>query len=222
MADEQTTDTTVPAETVEQTSDEQSSADDKRFSTADVERIVRDRLARESRKSAPRSESKSESRTESRNSKAETGTGWTWDHEDALNALVDEEGLKLSPGLKKRMRSDFAISKPEDLTTWAKGWFGDTGIKQAAATKPNNNVTQQSEKAPPPEPKRTGPALSDKGSATTGHRDADTALENMSELTQGDIARIHAKYGFEKGNQMIAEAATRMMHTVRPVPDRRR
>jgi hypothetical protein len=47
-------------------------------------------------------------------------------------------------------------------------------------------------------------------------------MGSPQEFTKHDIERIHAKYGFEVGNQKIAESASRWLQTVRAVPDRRR
>lgn len=221
MADETTTDTTANVQT--ETTQTESSQDERRFSQADVDNIVRERLARAKTSAPPKQEAKPE-RTEQRNSKAATGAEWTWDHEDALNDLIRREGVDLSPGFKKRMRSDFSVSAPEDLTTWATGWFSDAGLKKATSQSTTNNVnSQQSEATKQVEVKRTGPAVSDKGSATNAARDVESLLmSNPREYTSHDIERIHAKYGFEVGNQKIAEASTRMLSTIKLVPDRRR
>jgi hypothetical protein len=190
--------------------------DEKEFSRAEVEAIVKDRLARAKPKSSPEPEKKS--------SKAGTDDAtWVFDLQDAMDAAAEERGVKVPQGLKKRMRASFAAERPDDPSAWVSSWLDDAGLvkkaaEAAASTTPTSDKAE--EKAATDATKATDKKpISDKGGAPMP-KDVEE-ITNPNDLTEVDIERIYAKHGEDKGNELISKMAAKWLESVKVVPDRR-
>lgn len=190
----------------------------KRYSQADVDRIVAKRLARAERKRGPEPDPKSKKDSKPVKSEALLVTEFS----DAFDDICDERGVKPGRGLKTRMRNAFLVEAPSDPDGWIESWLDDAGLKQATTTDNTKQQSSKKDEADKTEIKRDGPIKSDKGGVGGVTRDADAVLlEDPGKLTKDDIARLRLKHGRDKANAMIAERGRKYLETVKLVVDRR-
>jgi hypothetical protein len=193
------------------------------FSQAEVDRIVNDRLARDRQS---RGQASGPDKTEGK--KPEGGISsdptWVFDMQDAIEAAIDEVGgAKLTPGQKRRMRADYAQTRPSDPNAWAKTWLEDLGFKKPEPNNPSQAKKDDDVKLEP-KPGDATPIRSDKGPpAPGGARDPDQiSLERPLEMTRSDIERLQEKHGEEKANAMIRDRVNAALRKMKLVADPRR
>jgi len=196
-------------------------AGEKLFTQADMDRAVKERLDRE-RRSSQRQKTSSDKKPESKSSKAETDPRLIYEFQDELESVLDETGLKPSPGLKRRMRDAYVSDRPDDPTSWIKSWLDDAGLKKPAPPPDNNKQAKADDVADPK--KGSAPPISDKGPpAPGGARDVDALLlERPLELSDGDIERLQLKHGPDKANTLIREHVNASLRRMKLIADPRR
>ena len=199
-----------------------------KFTQADLDRIVNERLERDRRERGKSKAKPDSSRPESKKQKAEPESStWVFEFTDALDAVVEETGVKPSRGLKSRMRADFQREQPDDPDAWIKSWFDDAGLK-----KPDTQNTQQQQQSSKKDggegavdQKKTGngSTISDKGGAGGTVLDFEAKLsERPLELTKLDVERLYEKHGEEKANILIRDSVNRKLAKLKLVADPRR
>ncbi len=187
---------------------------EKTYTAAEVENIVKDRLARVKPKATEQPEKKT---SKSENSGDPT---WVFDLQDAIDAQTEERGVKIPQGLKKRMRSAFAAERPDDPSAWVGTWLDDVGLVKKADTTTTTTSEKPAEKKPTETTTttQTPKPISDKGgAAVTTNLDE---ITNPNDLTEVDVERLYAKHGEDKANEMITKAVMKWFEDVKIVPDR--
>lgn len=184
------------------------------YTAAEVEGIVRDRLARVKTK-APEPDKKPSGKAEPND------PTWVFDLTDAIEAQTEERNVKVPQGLKKRMRAAFAAERPSDPNAWVGTWLDDVGLVKAATKETTTTTadTKTADKAGATDTTTSnGKPISDKGTAAVPGRDIEE-ITNPNDLTQVDIERIHKKHGEDGGNQLISAMALKWLEGVKIVPD---
>lgn len=195
--------------------DDGDGGDDKRYTPAEVEEIVQKRLDRERRQQQKRQPAPK--KPEPKSSKADTpDPTLIYEFQDALEAVVDETGVKLNADLKKRLRTLYVSEQPDDPDAWIKGWLKAAGIQKPPS--PDNKQAKDDAVAASKKASDDGkPPISDKGSAASGGvRDPDQiALERPDDLTDADIERIYLKHGVEKGDELIRDRVNAYLRRIK-------
>jgi hypothetical protein len=205
--------TTTAAATAAAGGDAGGKSGEKTYTAAEVEGIVKDRLARAKPKS-PEPDNKTAKKADN------ADATWVFDLQDAIDAQTEERAVKVPQGLKKRMRAAFAAERPDDPNAWVGTWLDDVGLVKKTTTDTTTTESKAAEKATTDTKSATAATkpISDKGTATVS-RDVDE-ITNPNDLTAVDIERIYAKHGEDKGNELIATMAKKWLESVKIVPDR--
>jgi hypothetical protein len=182
------------------------------YSVAEVENIVKERLARDRKSRRPESQDKTTDKKTSH--KAESSDAWFLDFSDAMDAISDEMDIKVPLKLKQRMRAAFRTEAPDDPHAWVKGWLEDVGLSKTDKTTTPANDNALPDKKPDAKAKEPGkPPVYDKGPAS-GARDLDSIINPM-DLTKADKDRLVAKLGEVEANKKIAAMALQWAKTAR-------
>lgn len=210
---------------------------ERKFTEADVNRIVTDRLARAARKggdSGRQQQAASDGTEAKQTSKADTpDTAMLLaDFQDNVDALSEQLGVKVPAEFKKRIRSLYVSERPAEPDAWLKGWFDAAGLTKTADkagsgnSQQNNNQGQQTKIDDDKAKQQTGNGTvinSDKGGAGGGTVDFEAKLnERPLDLTALEIERLQEKHGEEKANAMIRDRVNAALRKIKLVADPRK
>lgn len=193
-------------------------ASPKLFTQADLDRIVAERVARVKQSGGGGQVQRTEQRSEADSS---TGNGqkkqtdsapgmdaaWLIEFGDAIDAVSEEMGAKVSAGMKKRMRAIANAEgvKADGMQKYVKDFGQEFGLWKK--TDNTQNTNQNGEQRQQTTQQHTTQTInSDKGGATNADvRDLDDVMlnERPLEITGDAIARLQEKHGFDKANEMI-------------------
>lgn len=220
-AQDTTATTTTTTETVKATD-----STERKYTQEEVNQIVQKRLARVQPEGSQKQSAPQQPESKPTTNKAAQPPTWTLDHEDHLAELTKAEGIDLTAGLKRRMRSDPTAPSLDDIEAfhaWGKRWFDDAGLKKAASNQSTPTVQQPNTGgATKGDQVRMAGNISDKGSASNARDHESVFSGSPSEWTSTDIQWLQNKHGFEKANQMIADRVRSYLSTVKLIPENRR
>lgn len=181
---------------------------EQRFSAEDVERIVKERLARDRRKRRDR-QSKPPKQTDTRDNAEDSrwsDGSWRDDFYDAI------DGYRLTRSQRRRLRESFKREQPDDPDAWVEEWCRDFGIDrddEVATDEPEDRKTKlptddlEERDSEPAEPKPK-PA-SDKGPPNPARDWGDILDPNA--LSEDDIKRMYQKHGKREAQRKIRTMA---------------
>lgn len=174
--------------------------EERRFTQADIDRAVRDRLARERSKAKPEKKDAPKKTEDDRLASLEKQL-----EEERLRRRFDKQAARrgFDDEQSDRLFSLYKVEQPDDDGTWFEGWSktvkGDT----------DNQQQGDKAKAEPPEPQRREQAMPNEGSPRKVDEIESGGLVDVFALSDEDITRLGPAKVRDLFEQVLAAGAAR-------------